>query len=173
MASANNLGTAYIRIAPQMQGIQSTITKQLGGLGSSVGTQFSNNFTAKWGKAAGAIAGATAAIASKALNAVTDSIDTAIKRIDTLNAFPKIMKNLGFEAEESDSALSKLSDRIEGLPTTLDGIVTYTQRLASSTGTLNKGMYNATNLAIAFNDAALAGGKGQYEATVHSSSSRR
>ena len=164
MASANNLGTAYIRIAPQMQGIQSTITKQLGGLGSSVGTQFSNNFTAKWGKAAGAIAGATAAIASKALNAVTDSIDTAIKRIDTLNAFPKIMKNLGFEAEESDSALSKLSDRIEGLPTTLDGIVTYTQRLASSTGTLNKGMYNATNLAIAFNDAALAGGKGQYEA---------
>lgn len=164
MASANNLGTAYIRIAPQMQGIQSTITKQLGGLGSSVGTQFSNNFTAKWGKAAGAIAGATAAIASKALNAVTDSIDTAIKRIDTLNAFPKIMKNLGFEAEESDSALSKLSDRIEGLPTTLDGIVTYTQRLASTTGNLNKGMYNATNLAIAFNDAALAGGKGQYEA---------
>lgn len=164
MASANNLGTAYIRIAPQMQGIQSTITKQLGGLGSSIGTQFSNNFTAKWGKAAGVIAGVTATVASKALNAVTNSIDTAIKRIDTLNAFPKIMKNLGFEAEESNSALSKLSDRIEGLPTTLDGIVTYTQRLASSTGTLNKGMYNATNLAIAFNDAALAGGKGQYEA---------
>lgn len=164
MATANNLGTAYIRIAPQMQGIQSTITRQLGGLGSKVGTQFSNNFTAKWGKAAGAIAGVTATVASKAVGALTSSIDGAIKRADILNAFPKIMKNLGFETRESDTALNKLSDRIEGLPTTLDEIVTYTQRLASSTGNLNKGMYNATNLAIAFNDAALAGGKGQYEA---------
>lgn len=164
MASANNLGTAYIRIAPQMQGIQSTITKQLGGLGSSVGTQFSNNFTAKFGKAAGAIAGVTAMATQKAVGAIANSFDKAVSRADTLNVFPKIMKNLGFETEESSSALNKLSDRIEGLPTTLDEIVTYTQRLASSTGTLNKGMYNATNLAIAFNDAALAGGKGQYEA---------
>ena len=164
MASANNLGTAYIRIAPQMQGIQSTITKQLGGLGSSVGTQFSNNFTAKFGKAAGAIAGVTAMATQKAAGAIANSFDKAVSRADTLNVFPKIMKNLGFETEESSSALNKLSDRIEGLPTTLDEIVTYTQRLASSTGTLNKGMYNATNLAIAFNDAALAGGKGQYEA---------
>lgn len=164
MASANNLGTAYIRIAPQMQGIQSTITKQLGGLGSSVGGQFANNFTAKFGKAAGAIAGVTAMAAQKALSAITASFDKAITRVDTLNTFPKIMKNLGFETEESSSAVNKLSDRIEGLPTTLDEIVSYTQRLASSTGTLNKGMYNATNLAIAFNDAALAGGKGQYEA---------
>lgn len=164
MATANNLGTAYIRIAPQMQGIQSTITKQLGGLGSSVGAKFSNNFTAKWGKAAGTIAGITASVASKALNAVTNSIDNAISRVDTLNTFPKIMKNLGFEADESSGAINKLSNRIEGLPTTLDEIVSYTQRLASSTGNLNKGMYNATNLAIAFNDAALAGGKGQQEA---------
>lgn len=164
MASANNLGTAYIRIAPQMKGIQSTITSALGGVGSKAAASFSNNFTAKWGKAAGAIAGITSAVTTKALGAITNSIDGAIKRVDILNAFPKIMKNLGFETKESDSALTKLSDRIEGLPTTLDEIVTYTQRLASSTGNLNKGMYNATNLAIAFNDAALAGGKGQYEA---------
>lgn len=164
MASANNLGTAYIRIAPQMKGIQSTITSALGGVGSKAAASFSNNFTAKWGKAAGAIAGITASVTSKALSAVTSSIDGAIKRVDTLNAFPKIMKNLGFETKESDSALSKLSERIEGLPTTLDEIVTYTQRLASTTGNLNKGIYSATNLAIAFNDAALAGGKGQDEA---------
>ncbi len=164
MASANNLGTAYIRIAPQMQGIQSTITKQLGGLGSSVGAQFSNNFTAKFGKAAGAIAGVTAQVTHKAISAISSSLDNAISRVDTLNTFPKIMKNLGFETDESSSSVNKLSDRIEGLPTTLDEIVSYTQRLASSTGKLNKGTYNATNLAIAFNDAALAGGKGQLEA---------
>ena len=164
MATANNLGTAYIRIAPQMQGIQSTITKQLSGLGSSASSSFSSAFTAKGGAIAGAVAGVVSTVANKALGAITDSIDGAIARIDTLNAFPKIMKNLGFEASESSSSLDKLSSRIEGLPTTLDEIVSYTQCLASTTGNLNKGIYNATNLAIAFNDAALSGGKGQLEA---------
>jgi len=164
MATANNLGTAYIRIAPQMKGIQSTITNQLGGVGGKAGSAFTSSFTRKWGEAAGIVAGITTAVTSKAIGAITNSLDNAISRVDTLNTFPKIMKNLGFEAEESKSSLDKLSQRIEGLPTTLDEIVTYTQRLASTTGNLNKDMYNATNLAIAFNDAALAGGKGQQEA---------
>ena len=164
MATANNLGTAYIRIAPQMKGIQSTITNQLGGVGGKAGSAFTSSFTRKWGEAAGIVAGITTAVTSKAIGAITNSLDNAISRVDTLNTFPKIMKNLGFEAEESKSSLDKLSQRIEGLPTTLDEIVTYTQRLASTTGNLNEGMYNATNLAIAFNDAALAGGKGQQEA---------
>lgn len=150
--AANNLGTAYIKIAPQMQGIQGAITKGLQSAAKS------------------SVAGATAlgtVVAkgvSTAMSAVTNSMDRAIARVDTLNAFPKIMKNLGFSTKDSTAAIEKLSDRIEGLPTGLDEIVTYTQRLASTMGNLNKGMYNATNLAIAFNDAALAGGKGQYEA---------
>jgi len=150
--AANNLGTAYIKIAPQMQGIQKSISDGLAGIKST------------------SLPGATAlgtVIAkgvSSAMGAVTSSIDRAIARVDTLNAFPKIMKNLGFSTEESTSAIQKLSDRIEGLPTGLDEIVNYTQRLASTMGNLNKDIYNATNLAIAFNDAALAGGKGQYEA---------
>ena len=150
--AANNLGTAYIKIAPQMEGIQGAITKGLQSAAKS------------------SVAGATAlgtVVAkgmSTAMNAVTNSMDRAISRVDTLNAFPKIMKNLGFSTEESTSAIEKLSNRIEGLPTGLDEIVNYTQRLASTMGNLNKGVYNATNLAIAFNDAALAGGKGQYEA---------
>lgn len=164
MASANNLGTAYIRIAPQMQGIQSSIQSKLSGLGAKTGEDFSKGFTTKWGAAAGAIAGITHTVVTKAIDALTNSIDGAIERVDTLNVFPKIMKNLGFETEESETALGKLSDRIEGLPTTLDEIVSYTQRLASTMGNLNKGTRNATNLALAFNDAALAGGKGQAEA---------
>lgn len=164
MASANNLGTAYIRIAPQMDGIQSSISRKLAGLGSESGTSFSNGFSLKAAGLVGTVAGLAAKAADTAMTAIKNSIDGAIKRVDTLNTFPKIMKNLGFETEESSSAVQKLSDRIEGLPTTLDEIVSYTQRLASTTGNLNEGMYNATNLAIAFNDAALAGGKGQFEA---------
>lgn len=164
MASANNLGTAYIRIAPQMDGIQSSISRKLAGVGSEAGTSFNSGFSLKAAGLAGVIGGVAAKAADKVVTAVFSSLDDAIKRVDTLNTFPKIMKNLGFETEESSAAVQKLSDRIEGLPTTLDEIVSYTQRLASTTGNLNEGMYNATNLAIAFNDAALAGGKGQYEA---------
>lgn len=150
--AANNLGTAYIKIAPQMEGIQGAITR---GLQRAV-----KSSTAE----ASALGTAISLGVSKAVSAVTNSMDRAIARVDTLNAFPKIMKNLGFSTEESTSAIEKLSNRIEGLPTGLDEIVNYTQRLASTMGNLNKDIYNATNLAIAFNDAALAGGKGQYEA---------
>lgn len=150
--AANNLGTAYIKIAPQMEGIQGAITR---GLQRAVKSST---------VAASALGTAISLGVSKAVSAVTNSMDRAISRVDTLNAFPKIMKNLGFSTEESTSAIEKLSNRIEGLPTGLDEIVNYTQRLASTMGNLNKDIYNATNLAIAFNDAALAGGKGQYEA---------
>lgn len=152
--AANNLGTAYIKIAPQMEGIQSAISSQLQKATTS----------AKISASSIALGSVVAKGVSSAFNAISNSLDYAIKRVDTLAVFPKIMKNLGFEADESESAVSKLSSRIEGLPTTLDEIVTYTQRLASTTGNLNKGMKNATSIAIAFNDAALAGGKGQLEA---------
>lgn len=150
--AANNLGTAYIKIAPQMQGIQSEISKGLQGAIKSV---------APTTTAVGTVVSKSISVA---MDAVSNSLNRAITRVDALNAFPKIMENLGFSTKESTEAITKLSDRIEGLPTGLDEIVIYTQRLASTMGNLNKGMYNATNLAIAFNDAALAGGKGQMEA---------
>lgn len=160
MATANNLGTAYIRIAPQTEGIQSTIQNAMNKAGSEGGDAFNKGFSLK----AGAIAGVVSSVTSKAINAISNQFSSAVSRVDTLRVFPKIMQNLGYETEESNAALAELSTRIEGLPTTLDEIVTYTQRLASSMNSLYKGEVNATDLALAFNDAALAGGKGQVEA---------
>ena len=160
MATANNLGTAYIRIAPQTEGIQATLQRAFNKAGSDSGETFNQGFSLK----AGAIAGVVSAVTSKAINAITNQFSAAVTRVDTLRVFPKIMQNLGYETEESTAALNELSTRIEGLPTTLDEIVTYTQRLASSMNSLYKGEVNATDLALAFNDAALAGGKGQTEA---------
>ena len=160
MATANNLGTAYIRIAPQTEGIRSTIQNAMSRAGSDGGDAFNKGFSLK----AGAIAGAISAVTQKAITAITNQFDAAVSRVDTLNVFPKVMKNLGYETDESTESLNRLSTRIEGLPTTLDEIVTYTQRLASSMNSLAKGEVNATDLALAFNDAALSGGKGQVEA---------
>lgn len=162
--ATTNLGTAYIRIAPQMDGVKSTIQRTLNAAGASAGESFTNMFSTKSAALAGVVAGVASKITSAAMSAISSQIDNAIARVDTLNVFPKIMQNLGYETDESTKSLETLTARIEGLPTTLDEIVTWTQRLASSMDSLAYGEMNATDLAIAFNDAALSGGKGQAEA---------
>ena len=91
---------------------------------------------------------------SNALSKVTDSLDGAIKRVDTMNNFPKVMKNLGIATEDSSAAIQKMSKRLQGLPTALDDMAAGVQRIASTTGDVN----SATDIMLAFNDAVLAGG---------------
>lgn len=97
--------------------------------------------------------GITKAI-SFAMNQITGSIDGAVSRIDTLNQFPKVMSNLGISAEESQEAISKMSDKLAGLPTTLDQGASAVQRFTSKNGNVKK----STDLFLALNNAILAGG---------------
>ena len=103
----------------------------------------------------GAIAGAAAAITATAMGVISSSIGDAVKRVDTLNNFPKIMQNLGYSAEDAEASLSKMNDKLDGLPTSLDSMVSATQKIAPLTGSLGE----ATDIALALNDALLAGGK--------------
>ncbi len=64
------------------------------------------------------------------------------------------MKALGYSTQEVDGSMQKLTKGIDGLPTSLDEIVSNTQQLAISTGSLNKG----TDTALALNNAFLASG---------------
>lgn len=89
-------------------------------------------------------------------NKISSSVGDAVKRLDTLNNYPKVMTSLGYSAEDAQSSIDALSDGIEGLPTTLDSIVGSTQILTASLGDLDKG----TETAIALNDMFLAGGQG-------------
>lgn len=73
-----------------------------------------------------------------------------------MNNFPKVMESLGYTSDEATSSINKLSDGINGLPTTLDGIVSSAQTLTASLGDLEKG----TDSAIALNDMFLSGGQG-------------
>ncbi len=99
-------------------------------------------------------------IITTAMNTIKGSIDGAISRVDTLNNFPKVMKTLGYSIEDADKSIKKLSDGIDGLPTSLDEIVSNTQSLTASLGDLEKG----TDSAIALNNMFLASGKGTEEA---------
>lgn len=91
---------------------------------------------------------------SAAWNMVSNSLDGAISRLDTMNNFPKVMSNLGIGAEESQKAIDTLSDKLTGLPTSLDSAAMSVQRLTSKNGDIKK----STDLFLAMNNAILAGG---------------
>lgn len=93
-------------------------------------------------------------IIGKAFNLITSNIDTAVKRIDTLNNFPKVMNNLGISSEDSTKAVTKLSEGLKGIPTKLDDASLAVQRFTSINNDVNK----STDYFLAFNNALLAGG---------------
>lgn len=93
-------------------------------------------------------------VASAAFNVLKNSMDGAVARFDTMQKFPKVMNALGFSAEQSTKSINKLSDGIDGLPTTLQDVVAQTQQLTSITGDLDK----STDTVIALNNAFLASG---------------
>lgn len=91
---------------------------------------------------------------STAMNTIKNSTDDAIKRLDTLNNFPKVMSNLGISAKESQKSIEKMSDKLAGLPTTLDQGASAVQRFTSANGDVEK----STDIFLALNNAILAGG---------------
>ena len=92
----------------------------------------------------------------KGVNAVTASLDSAINRYDTMNRFPMMMEQLGYGANEAEDAVQRLSGGIQGLPTTLDSVVSTAQRLTILTGNLD----GAVDTTLALNNAFLASGAG-------------
>ena len=93
-------------------------------------------------------------LVSVAMGQITSSIDSAISRVDTLNNFPKVMSNLGIGAQEAQKSIDKMSDKLTGLPTTLDQGAMAVQRFTSKNGDVAK----STDLFLALNNAILSGG---------------
>lgn len=100
-------------------------------------------------------------LVDSAVGLVRNSLDGAIDRFDTLNKYPVVMQALGYSASDVDKSMTKLNKGIDGLPTSLDEIVSNTQQLAISTGSLTKG----TDTAIALNNAFLASGASTADAS--------
>ena len=91
---------------------------------------------------------------SRAMNEITNSIDGAVARVDTLNNFPKVMSNLGISAQDADKQIKRMADKLSGLPTTLDQGAMAVQRFTSANGDVKK----STDIFLALNNALLAGG---------------
>lgn len=118
-------------------------------------------FKSKCSAVSVAVGNVLANMAAKGFGAITSHMDAAISRVDKLNQFPKVMSNLGYSTDEASASMKKMSDGIEGLPTSLDEIVGNTQALALSLGDLGK----ATDVAVALNDGFLTFGASSSDVT--------
>lgn len=87
---------------------------------------------------------------------VNNSVDSAIKRVDTLNNYTKVMSNLGVNEKDANSSKATLVKGLQGLPTALDDGVSAVQRFTSVNSDVNK----STKMFLALNNALLAGGAG-------------
>lgn len=114
-------------------------------------------FGGAWAVAAGNL---IASGIKKIGNTVSNTLGSAISRVDTLNNYPKVMESLGYSSEEASKSVSQISDALDGLPSTLDGVIGDAQKLAATMGNLSEGTVNATSVALGLNDMFLAGGRG-------------
>lgn len=91
---------------------------------------------------------------SKAISVISQNMDSAISRFDTMNNFPKVMKNLGISAEDSSEVIKDLGEKLTGLPTSLDAGARAVQRFTS----VNNDIKKSEKLFLAVNNAILSGG---------------
>lgn len=100
---------------------------------------------------------------NKTLSMITGNMDSAISRVDIMNNFPKVMKNLGIESKEAEKSIALMSDKLVGLPTMLDEGAMAVQRFTSANGDVAE----STKIFLAVNNAILAGGaNAQTQATA-------
>ncbi|NCU39000.1 hypothetical protein EOL96_08255, partial [Candidatus Saccharibacteria bacterium] len=87
-----------------------------------------------------------------AIAAVAASIPGAVKRIDTLVAFPRVLEAMGASSVQAATATDTLAKRLSGLPTPLQEGAAGVQALVSA----GLGVEQATDVFLAFNNATLA-----------------
>ena len=152
--AGTNLGTAWIQIKPSMRGMTSSIRSELSGVGDAGGAAIGSKFSAGFAAKMGAVAGIAQQVFGKITSVVSSSFDSAISRADTLNNFSNVMSNLNISQEQSQASIEKLSDKLTGLPTSLDSAASAVQRFTTANGDVDK----STDLFLALNNALLAGG---------------
>ena len=160
---AYNLATAYVPIMPSMDGVGKAIEKAFGDAskttGSKTGQSIGQGLSVGFASKVGAVAGITSNVFSKVASVVTSSLGSAVDRADQMNNFPKVMKNLGYSSEDAAASIRKITNALDGLPTTSSAMTGMVQQLAPLTSNLDE----ATDIALAFNNAMLAGGASTME----------
>lgn len=154
--ASSTVGTAVIKLSFDGKDVKAELANTAGDFkkaGENSGKVFG-----------GALSVAMGSLVSKAVSKVastiSSSLTSAINRVDVINNFPRVMSSLGHSTDAASESIQMISSRLDGLPSTLNGVVSDVQKLTATMGNLNSGMVNATSLGLALNDMFLAGGKG-------------
>lgn len=131
-------------------GLFSSLTGGIASANSSI-----NGFSTSAAAKLGAVSGVVQSVTTKAIGAVTSSIEGGINRFDTLNNSALVFKNMGVDADVARKSMDKLKDSVEGLPTALDSAVANTQLLTAS---MDGDMSKSVDVYRAMNDAILGFG---------------
>lgn len=157
--AATTIDELQVLITAQASGFQAQIKdvqRQIAELDKSVKnvSQSMPKSFKKIGAAAVALGSVISAALVSAFRSFTALGSDAVKRLDTLNSFPRAMSNLGISADLSQKAIQVLSDKLMGLPTALDDAAMSVQRFTSANGSIAA----STQMFLALNNAILAGG---------------
>lgn len=165
------VGSAYLTIIPKFKSLKASIDDALSAAGSSAGTSVGERIGSnisrgiKRGESAvkssslamGAEMGAFSSIAQRAMDVLQEHIGSAVNRLDTLKNYPRVMQSLGFSSQEASSSITKMSDRLQTLPTRLDDMTNTVKGIA----VITKDLDLATDAGLALNDMLLASGSNQ------------
>jgi tape measure domain-containing protein len=155
------VASANVTLIPKFQNLSSSISNALSSSQSSINataTAMGKSVSDSMGSGIklGGVAGAVSSVVTSAMGVISSSVGSAISRVDTMANFPRVIESLGYSSDAAADAIQLMSDRINGLPTSLDSITSTTQRLLPITGSIE----SATAVSLALNDAMLAAGAG-------------
>lgn len=151
IADINDYSSKLSQAAKQMSGFSSDTEKSNKKAGASFGAIVKGSF----------VGSAALGVVSDALGVVKNSVGNAVNRFDTLTAYPKIMKQMGFSTQDTNKSIDVLKKGIDGLPTSLQDITKSSQSFATLTGSASSG----AKTAIALNDAFIASGASAADAS--------
>ena len=93
-------------------------------------------------------------VVNRLMSTIGSSISGAISRTDTLNNFSNVMSTLGVSSKDASDSINYMSEKLLGLPTTLDQGAMAVKRFTSA----NNNVKASTEMFLALNNAILAGG---------------
>lgn len=117
----------------------------------SSGTTSGSKFGTAWTMAAGSL---IAKGITKIASTVTNQLDNAISRVDTLKNSQKVFKAMGYSTDSVSDSMSQLNSYLDGLPTSMTSAIQNVQALSASFGGIERG----TQVFIDMNNAGLAFG---------------
>ena len=150
---ATEIDDLRVKITADASGVSKGTTaakKELSGFAQSANGSFGAISTK-----AVAVGNIIAKVFMKAFQAITAQMGDAIKRVDTLNNFPRVMQNMGISATTAQKSINYLQDKLQGLPTTLDQAANAVQRFTAS----NHNLEASTKMFEGVNNMLLASGQ--------------